>query len=89
MSRHVSRRDRWSQHGPIEYRCPGGLRVFYERGAWWAEVIYRLRIEAEGPPVWEGHTERLGPFKRPRNAQVEAERYATYLQRHHGERVAF
>jgi hypothetical protein len=89
MSRHVPRHDRWSAHGPIEHRSPNGLRAFFERGAWWAEVTYRLR--ADGPPgaltEWESHTDRLGPFKRPRNAMVEAERHATYLQRHHGERV--
>jgi hypothetical protein len=68
-----------------------GLRAFFERGAWWAEVGYRLR-PADAPPEalveWEPHRDRLGPFKRPRNAMVEAERHATYLARHHGERFA-
>ena len=65
--------------------------VFFERGAWWAEVTYRLRAEdapPDAPPAWEPHTDRLGPFKRPRNAQVEAERHATFLQRRHGDDVA-
>ena len=91
MSRHVPRSDRWSQVGPGEYRSGGGLRVFFERGAWWAEVTYRLR-PAEAPPealaAWEAHADRLGPFKRPRNAQVEAERHATFLRRRHGDHFA-
>jgi hypothetical protein len=91
MSRHVPRHDRWSKIGPIEYRSGEGLRVFFERGAWWAEVIYRLR-SADAPshalPAWEPHTDRLGPFKRPRNAQVEAERHATFLQNRHGDQVS-
>jgi hypothetical protein len=54
-------------------------------------VTYRLR-PADAPPEvfthWERHTDRLGPFKRPRNAQVEAERHATFLQRRHGDGFA-
>jgi len=91
MSRHVPRHERWIAHGPIEHRSVEGFRVFFERGAWWAEVGYRLRPEdapADAPAAWEPHTDRLGPFKRPRNAMVEAERHATFLQRRHGDRVA-
>jgi len=88
MSRHIPRADRWQKVGPIEYRSGAGLRVFFERGAWWGEVTYRLR-PADGAPeavaTWESQTDRLGPFKRPRNAQVEAERHATFLQRRHGD----
>jgi hypothetical protein len=91
MSRHVPRHDRWTAHGPIVHRSADGMRVFFERGAWWAEVAYRLR-PADAPPdslaEWEPHTDRLGPFKRPRNAMVEAERHATSLQRRHGDGVA-
>jgi hypothetical protein len=91
MSRHIPRHDRWIAHGPIEHRTADGLRAFFERGAWWAEVAYRLRSDDEPPeslPVWESHTDRLGPFKRPRNAMVEAERHATFLRRRHGDRIA-
>jgi hypothetical protein len=90
MSRHVPRHDRWTAHGPIEHRSADGLRVFFERGAWWAEAAYRLRTEdlsPDGLAAWEPHVDRLGPFKRPRNAMVEAERHATFLKRRHGDRV--
>jgi hypothetical protein len=92
MSRHVPRHDRWASHGPTEYHSGDGLRAFFERGAWWAEVAYRLRPNDAPPetlPAWEAHADRLGPFKRPRNAMVEAERHSTFLRRRHGERVAF
>jgi hypothetical protein len=72
----------------LAYRSGEGLRVFFERGAWWAEVAYRLRPE-DAPPealaAWEGHADRLGPFKRPRNAMVEAERHAVQLRNRHGD----
>jgi hypothetical protein len=92
MSRHTPRRERWEQHGTTEYSSGTNLRVFFERGAWWAEVNYRLR-PADAPPEalaeWEPHRDRLGPFKRPRNAMVEAERHATFLQRRHGDSFAW
>jgi len=91
MSRHVPRHDRWTKVGPIEYRSGAGLLVYFERGAWWAEVIYRLRPE-DAPPealTWEPHVDRLGPFKRPRNGQVEAERHATFLRNRHGDSFEF
>ena len=89
MSRHIPRHDRWTAHGPTEHRADG-LRVFFERGAWWADVTYRLRTadaQEETLPAWEPHTDRLGPFKRPRNAMVEAERHATALRNRHRERL--
>jgi hypothetical protein len=88
MSRHVSRRERWSKVSPIEWRSGAGLRVYYERGAWWAEVTYRRRTEDDPSSSlisWEPHTDRLGPFKRPRNGQVEAERHLTFLQNRRGD----
>ena len=91
MSRHVPRADRWQKVGPIEYRSGAGMRVFFERGAWWAEVSYRVRPADASPDAmttWELQTDHLGPFKRPRNAQVEAERHATFLQRRHGDGLA-
>jgi hypothetical protein len=90
MSRHVPRGERWSKVGPTEYRSVGGLRTFFERGAWWAEVAYRLRPDDALPGAFaelESHADRLGPFKRPRNAQVESERHATFLQRRYGGRI--
>jgi hypothetical protein len=91
VSRHVSRHDRWFAHGPVEHRSADGLRAFFERGAWWAEVAYRLAPTEAGDdalPTSERQVDRLGPFKRPRNAMVEAERHATFLQRRFGDRVA-
>jgi hypothetical protein len=55
-------------------------------------VAYRLRLaeaEPESLAAWESHTERLGPFKRPRNAMVEGERQVTFLRRRHGDAIAF
>lgn len=90
MSRHIPRRERWSKHGPTEHRS-GGLTVRYARGAWWAWVSYHQR-EADAPadfplPPWEEKCDRLGPFKRPRNAMVAAEQHAILLCRRHGDNV--
>jgi hypothetical protein len=61
------------------------------KGQWWADVCYHVLGEAGPgePSSWERHTDTLGPFKRPRNAMVEAERHATMLRNRHGERVQF
>jgi hypothetical protein len=64
--------------------------VRYERGAWWAVVAYRRLAEDAPPgalPQWEQREDRLGPFKRPRNAMIAAEDHVTLLRRRHGERV--
>jgi len=90
MSRHTPRSERWEQRGPTEHYSGAGLRVFFRKGAWWAEVAYRIR-PAEMPPdtlaTLESHTDTLGPFKRPRNAMVEAERHATFLERRHADHL--
>jgi hypothetical protein len=91
MSRHVPRRDRWNSEGPDRYRSVDGLVVRRHKGLWWAEVAYHLR-PAEAPPgepAWEAQLDRLGPFRRPRNAMVEAERHLTLLRNRHGERARF
>jgi hypothetical protein len=92
MSRHVPRRDRWQSLGPATYRSVDGFRAHFQKGAWWAEVAYRV-FAADAPPgelsAWETHHDRLGPFRRPRNAMVEAERHATMLRNRHGDRVEF
>jgi hypothetical protein len=82
MSRHTPRSERWEQRGPAEYHSGAGMHVFFRKGAWWAEVAYRIRLEDTAPDALaspESHTDTLGP----RNAMVEAERHATFLQRHH------
>ncbi len=92
MSRHVSRRDRWQSDGPAQYRSVEGLIVRRQKGQWWAEIAYRLRQAGTLPgevPLWQPHQDRLGPFKRSRNAMVEAERHATLLRNRHGDHVQF
>src|SRR5437016_4749505 len=89
MSRHIPRHERWSKLGPAEYRS-GSLSVRYAQGAWWAWISYRQREEGTlsgSLPPWEEKCERLGPFKRPRNAMVAAEQHATFLCRRHGDNV--
>jgi hypothetical protein len=91
MSRHIPRHERWSKLGPNEYRSDSAV-VRYEKGAWWALVSYRQRDEqapADGPPVWHDQAERLGPFKRPRNAMMAAEERVLLLGRRHGDNVRF
>ena len=91
MSRHIPRHERWSKLGPNEYRS-GGTVVRYDKGAWWALVSYRQRDEhapPDAPPVWTDQAERLGPFKRPRNAMMAAEERVLLLGRRHGDNVRF
>jgi hypothetical protein len=91
MSRHVPRHERWSKRGPSEYRS-GRAVVRYDKGAWWAEVSYWQR-EAQAPPdphqVWHRQQDRLGPFKRPRNAMMAAEERVLLLGRRPGDAVRF
>jgi hypothetical protein len=89
VSRHVPRHERWSKHGPNEYRS-GSAAVRFEKGAWWALLTYR-RLPPEAslldPDAWQDQVDRLGPFKRPRNAMIAAEDRAVLLKRRHGDRV--
>lgn len=91
MSKHVPRHARWSRHGPNEY-ASGAATVRYEKGAWWAWVTYQ-QLREDGPVeevmAWEAHHDRLGPFKRPRNAMMAAEERMLLLQRRQGDRVQF
>jgi hypothetical protein len=91
MSRHVPRRDRWQGHGTDQFRSVDGLLVRRYKGQWWADVEYQVLTEGQTgqPSNWEEHCDTLGPFRRPRNAMVEAERHATMLRNRHGERVRF
>jgi hypothetical protein len=89
MSRHIARSDRWQRMGPLEMRSDDGLVVRFFKRAWWAEVAYRVLSEEPGAAASEEHMDRLGPFKRPRNAMVEAERHETMLRNRFGTRIAF
>jgi hypothetical protein len=92
MSHHIPRHARWSSEGPDRYRSVDGLFVRHYKGKWWAEVAYQLLAagrETAEPTTWEPHFDRLGPFKRPRNAMVEAERHAIWLRGRHGEGIRF
>jgi hypothetical protein len=89
MSRHIPRHARWNRQGPNEYRS-GDAVVRFEKGAWWAVLSYRQLPEeaaVNDPDGWELHSDRLGPFKRPRNAMIAAEDRAVILKRRHADRV--
>jgi hypothetical protein len=89
MSKHISRRQRWTEESPTQHSSALG-KVVYQQRAWYGLLDYRLRVEeGAGLATWEPHTQRLGPFKRPRNAMVAVEREATILQNHHGANVLF
>jgi hypothetical protein len=89
VSRHVSRRERWSQSGISVYRCPGAV-VRPWKGGWYAWLAYHLvhpQVPASQPIVWLARSERLGPFRRARNAMMAAEAQLTLLERRHGDGV--
>jgi hypothetical protein len=86
MSKHVSRKERWRQLDTRRYSSELG-QVLYEQNGWYAVLDYRTLVaqEAEsGLPTWETHCQRLGPFKRPRNAMIALEREVTSLRNRHG-----
>jgi hypothetical protein len=91
MSRHVPRHDRWESRGTDQYRSVEGLLVRRYKGQWWADVAYQVRNEPHPGELlgWEDRLDTLGPFRRPRNAMVEAERQATMLRNRHGAQVRF
>jgi hypothetical protein len=87
MSKHISRKQRWTRETPSRYASALG-KVAYEQRAWYGLLEYKLRAaEATPLPVWVAHAQRLGPFKRPRNAMVALEREATLLKNRHGDKI--
>lgn len=87
MSKHVSRKQRWTQETPTRYVSAVG-KVVYEQRAWYGLLDYKLRSEEATPlAMWVAHAQRLGPFKRPRNAMVALEREATLLKNRHGDNI--
>jgi hypothetical protein len=89
MSRHVGRKQRWTQQDARTYTSGLG-KVVYRQDAWYARLVYQVcepLAEKEARPAWKRHDRWLGPFRRPRNAMVELEREATCLRNRHGEDV--
>ena len=87
MSRHIGRKQRWTQENSIRYTSSLGT-VVYEQHAWYALLDYKTSVPPERAGelrTWLSHRVRLGPFKRPRNAMVALEREATLLQNRYGE----
>jgi hypothetical protein len=85
MSKHVSRKKRWAQESPTRYISSVGA-VVYQQNAWYGVLEYRTRSPEPGSlPVWVPRRERLGPFKRPRDAMVAVEREVTILKNRHGQ----
>ena len=62
----------------------------FEKGAWWALLTYR-QLPPDAAPTdvraWQDRSDRLGPFKRPRNAMIAAEDRVVLLKRRLGDRV--
>lgn len=87
MSKHIGRKQRWTQESETQYASDLGRVVFRER-AWFGVLDYRTMTLVDNRlPVWEAHHLRLGPFKRPRNAMVALEQEVTVLRNRHGQNV--
>ncbi len=86
MSKHISRKKRWTQESALRYSSNLGT-VMYEKQAWYGLLEYKTlaAVEKEGGlATWLPQAARLGPFKRPRDAMVAVEREATLLKNRHG-----
>src|SRR5438045_42987 len=88
MSKNAGRKKRWTTVNAKTHTSALG-RVVYDKDAWWGLLDYRTRRPGEGGPEWERHEQRLGPFRRPRDAMVAVEREATILKNRHGADVLF
>jgi hypothetical protein len=91
MSKHIGRKKRWAQVDARTYTSLLG-KVAYQQDAWYALLDYKTLVPAErqgGLPSWQSHAQRLGPFRRPRDAMVALEREATFLKNRHGKNVLF
>ena len=85
MSRHTSRKERWTQISAKEYRAPFGV-VRYLKRAWEGTVVFEAWNE-QGEPPWEAKEEYAGRFKRPRNAMIAVEDKAREILRKGGDKV--
>ena len=65
MSRHIPRHARWRSHGPSRWISVDGVVVHFTKGAWWADIAYRLQqvTTDDSLPTWEACSKHLGPFK--------------------------
>ena len=91
MTRHVGRKQRWTQKDAKSYASTLGT-VVYQNDGWYALLDYKTLAPPEragGLPTWTPHARRLGPFKRPRNAMVALERETTALKNRHDKNILF
>jgi len=91
MSKHTGRRQRWMRHDARMYSCAFG-KVAYQQDGWYSLLDYKIRLPSEreaGLPSWQMHSQRLGPFKRSRNAMIALEREMTFLKNRHGADILF
>ena len=79
MSRHKSRKDRWTQVNAKEYRALFGV-VRFVKGAWEGTAIFDSWHEGLEPP-WKNEEAFAGRFKRPRNAMIAVEDKAREIAR--------
>ena len=91
MSRHMSRKQRWTQDHASQYTSDLG-KVVYAKTAWFGQLEYKTVVPVANEtalPSWLSRTVRLGPFKRPRNAMIAVEREAAMLKNRYGEHLVF
>jgi hypothetical protein len=87
MSKHIGRKQRWTQESSTRYSSDLG-KVSYRERAWYALLDYRTATFGDNQmPNWTAQSMQLGPFKRPRNAMVALEREVTMLRNRHGDNV--
>ncbi len=87
MSKHIGRKQRWTQESSTRYSSDLGTVVYRER-AWYALLDYKtLSFDERQTPIWTAQQLHLGPYKRPRNAMVALEREVTAIQNRHGKNV--
>jgi hypothetical protein len=79
MSRHTSRKDRWTQVNAKEYRAAFGV-VCFVKGAWEGTVTYES-WHADSETPWQKEESYAGRFKRPRNAMIAVEDKAREIAR--------
>jgi hypothetical protein len=85
MSKHVGRKQRWTERDARTWTSSLGP-VVYRQDAWYARLVYRVRTpsKVEGElPAWLSYDRWLGPYRRPRNAMVELEREVAVLRNRH------